>query len=247
MGLFDKVKDKATKAVSDQIDNLKTKDIGGKNIGEMIKPVENMANSAMVNRQEDKKEQKIVLSVKKPFSKNLDSITLRRDVNNYFYVSKKFDPNATKFKFERFEWGGSSMTQETITTGDVKTKGRTGQALAGGLLFGGAGASIGAAGKRNSKINTRSTTTTTEIGSDGKLFLRNVEDNSIKEVNVFLNSAQASNLERFIANIDYNENSNVATNEISSTQQLIELKELLDLGIITQEEFDQKKKELLGL
>ncbi len=32
-----------------------------------------------------------------------------------------------------------------------------------------------------------------------------------------------------------------------SAQELKELKELLDSGIITQEEFDAKKKQLLGL
>ena len=33
----------------------------------------------------------------------------------------------------------------------------------------------------------------------------------------------------------------------SSVEQVKELKELLDIGAITQEEFDRKKKELLGL
>ncbi|WP_312187950.1 SHOCT domain-containing protein [Enterococcus sp.] len=248
MGLFDKVKDKASKAVSEQFGNLKTKDIGGKNIGDMIKPLEDATNNAILNHQEDKNEQKIFLPVKKSFSKQLDSITLRRDTNNYFYVSKKYDPNATKYKFERFEWGGSTMTQETITTGNIKTKGRTGQTIAGAALLGPAGAIIGSTGKRKSKVDTKSTTTTTEIGSEGKIFLRSIEDNSIKEVSVFLDSAQASNLERFIANIDYTENTIVEnTNEHSSVQQLKELKELLDLGILTQEEFELKKKEILGL
>lgn len=248
MGLFDKVKDKASKAVSEQFDNLKTKDIGGKNIGDMIKPLEDATNNAILNHQEDKNEQKIFLPVKKSFTKQLDSITLRRDTNNHFYVSKKYDPNATKYKFERFEWGGSTMTQETITTGNIKTKGRTGQTITGAALLGPAGAIIGSAGKRKSKVDTKSSTTTKEMGSEGKIFLRNLEDNSIKEVNVFLESAQASNLERFIANVDYTEDTAVEnTNLTSSTQQLKDLKELLDLGVITQEEFESKKKEILGL
>lgn len=36
-------------------------------------------------------------------------------------------------------------------------------------------------------------------------------------------------------------------NDHSKTQQLIEYKQLLDQGVITQEEFDSKKKQLLGL
>ena len=247
MSLFDKLKDKTTKAMSEQIDNIKSKDIGGKNIGDMIKPIENAANTALANHKEDKKEQKIVLPVKKPFMKQLDSITLRRDINNYFYVSKKFDPNAIKYKFERFEWGGSTMTQETITTGDIKTKGRMGQAIAGAALLGSAGAIIGSSGKRKSKVNTRSTTVATEIGSEGKIFLRNLDDNSIKEIKIFLNSAQANNLERFITNIDYTDNTNDNNEPTSYAQQLKELKELLDMGILTQEEFEQKKNEILNL
>ncbi|MBR5012842.1 MAG: SHOCT domain-containing protein [Clostridia bacterium] len=34
---------------------------------------------------------------------------------------------------------------------------------------------------------------------------------------------------------------------ISSADELKKFKELLDMGVITQEEFDQKKKQLLGL
>ncbi|MCO5478525.1 hypothetical protein NG891_17490 [Enterococcus gallinarum] len=248
MGLFDKVKDKATKAMSEQIDNLKSKDISGKNIGNMMKPIENAANTVLSNHQENKKEQKIILPVKKPFKKQLDSITLRRDINDYFYVSKKYDPNAIKHQFERFEWGGSTITQETITTGTIKTKGRTGQTIAGAALLGRTGAIIGSAGKRKSRVDTKSTTTAKEMGSEGKIFLRNLEDNSIKEVKVFLESAQASNLERFIANVNYTEDTTVEkSNEHSSTQQLKELKELLDLEIITQEEFELKKKEILRI
>ena len=36
-------------------------------------------------------------------------------------------------------------------------------------------------------------------------------------------------------------------NAISPAEELKKMKELLDLGIITQEEFDAKKKQLLGL
>lgn len=38
-----------------------------------------------------------------------------------------------------------------------------------------------------------------------------------------------------------------AQNSVSPAEELLKLKELLDLGIITQDEFDSKKKQLLGL
>lgn len=39
----------------------------------------------------------------------------------------------------------------------------------------------------------------------------------------------------------------VVTNQVSSADELKKFKELLDMGVITQEEFDAKKKQLLGL
>ncbi|MBR3928642.1 MAG: SHOCT domain-containing protein [Clostridia bacterium] len=42
-----------------------------------------------------------------------------------------------------------------------------------------------------------------------------------------------------------NKSSNVAT--VSSADELKKFKDLLDSGVITQEEFDTKKKQLLGL
>ena len=39
----------------------------------------------------------------------------------------------------------------------------------------------------------------------------------------------------------------VAVNQVSPAEELKKFKELLDMGIITQEEFDAKKKQLLGL
>ena len=47
-----------------------------------------------------------------------------------------------------------------------------------------------------------------------------------------------------------NKSANIATTqpqEISSADEIKKYKELLDSGIITQEEFDLKKKQLLGL
>lgn len=242
MGLFDKLKDKAT----GQMDNLKSKDIVGKNIGDLIKPLEDATNNIMTNHKEGKKEQILALPVKKPFSNQLGSITIRRDINNYFYLSNKYDPQSPRYRFERFDWGGSSFTEETITKGDIKTKGRMGQTLVGAAVAGPVGALVGASGKRKSKVDTTSKTTTTENGSEGTIYLRNVSDSSIKEVKVFLVSSEAENLERFIANVNY-ETQEVEVPELDSMAELTRLKEMLDMELITQEDFDSKKKQILGL
>ena len=49
-----------------------------------------------------------------------------------------------------------------------------------------------------------------------------------------------------VTNTSKKEESPIAT-PTTPLSQMKELKELLDLGIITQEEFDAKKKQLLGL
>ncbi|WP_081112366.1 SHOCT domain-containing protein [Fusobacterium necrophorum] len=40
---------------------------------------------------------------------------------------------------------------------------------------------------------------------------------------------------------------NVSINQTSAADEILKFKNLLDQGIITQDEFDKKKKELLGL
>ena len=54
-------------------------------------------------------------------------------------------------------------------------------------------------------------------------------------------------MERFRYYKENSETQVVNNNEKSPVEQLKEMKELLDMGIVTEEEFDKKKKELLGL
>ncbi len=56
----------------------------------------------------------------------------------------------------------------------------------------------------------------------------------------------ANYVKRRVDEIKSGEN-RVVTNAVSPAEELKKMKELLDMGIITQEEFDAKKKQLLGL
>ncbi|MBR5601424.1 MAG: SHOCT domain-containing protein, partial [Clostridia bacterium] len=49
------------------------------------------------------------------------------------------------------------------------------------------------------------------------------------------------------ANQSRNPAGQIVTQQLSPADELKKFKELLDMGIITQEEFDAKKKQLLGL
>ena len=75
--------------------------------------------------------------------------------------------------------------------------------------------------------------------SSGKIyfiFIKNVEE-IYKIINNLLLERQSKNIDSSIKNI----------NNSDGTEQIKKYKELLDTGIITQEEFDKKKKELLNL
>ena len=71
------------------------------------------------------------------------------------------------------------------------------------------------------------------------------DDNTVMFSNKNLN-AVAREIKEYIENYKSNANSNNA-NVQSAAAQVKELKELLDMGAISQEEFDKKKKELLEL
>lgn len=61
-----------------------------------------------------------------------------------------------------------------------------------------------------------------------------------------METAYAMIMKHFGAYIDEKSNP-IAVNQVSAADELKKFKELLDTGIITQEEFDAKKKQLLGL
>lgn len=71
------------------------------------------------------------------------------------------------------------------------------------------------------------------------------DDNTVMFSNKNLNSV-AREIKEYIENYKSNASSNNA-NVQSAAAQVKELKELLDMGAISQEEFDKKKKELLNL
>ncbi len=62
-------------------------------------------------------------------------------------------------------------------------------------------------------------------------------------------NANAEEIKNYIEEFNANQNSGntIAQNVKTPIEQVKELKELLDMGAISQEEFDQKKKELLNL
>lgn len=159
--------------------------------------------------------------------------------NQLFYVENNKIPFQIIYRFDEIV----SYSKEVVGQKEVtKTKGGFGRAVAGGLIAGPAGAIIGASTAKQETTLTGGTAilTVKTVLFDGdrgfcltsipygfELFL----DNCIKLHNEKI-SKEANNSE---------------TTTISAADELLKFKQLLDAGVITQEEFDAQKQKLLNL
>lgn len=177
------------------------------------------------------------------------------------------------YRLLSYTWNGpiyNSITNSntnTITTGTEVKKGKAGKIVGGalvGAMINPAGALVGAAagacskGKKNmhsnSNSNTVSTTQNIEIATPASIKLRCIETN--ETFGILFNCTSVLDTKIRLFNFD-NENIQDSYNPEQQTQNLIEddsdsldkikkLKELLDMGAITQEEFDIQKSKLLN-
>lgn len=143
---------------------------------------------------------------------------------------------------------------EMVEDGVSITKGGLGSAVVGGALFGGVGAVVGAGlGKKQKdmvsklsvNINLRNSLIPhieidlikTETKKDGLLY-KNCKVLGSRIIALLSVIADSQNAAPVAA---------VAASSGSAADELMKFKQLLDAGVISQEEFDAKKKQLLGL
>lgn len=165
-----------------------------------------------------------------------------------------------KFILIDYFWNGpmyETVTNSTAnTTGQEVTKGKSGK-MAAGAIIGTAlipgvgtavGAAIGAGGKKKKNKSLQSNTSSiqrqTEILTPATLKFKNMDTNNIVSIVIGCNSLIDSQIKGLQI---YREQS---TQELSkdttdALKGIKALKELLDMGAITQEEFDMKKQQLL--
>lgn len=151
------------------------------------------------------------------------------------------------------------ISYEVYENGKIQVQGRAGAALVGGAFFGLGGLIAGSSMKRN--VN--------EVCNQLKLIIRLndfdctqivIEYNAGCDKNSLDYEKMRSNLQSVCSMIEYmiNEknldqstdtikNKEETSNMASSKVQLQELKEMLDSGLITQEDYEKKKKQILGL
>lgn len=163
------------------------------------------------------------------------------DENKLFKIGKNVYKFEDLFSFELLE------DKKTITQGGISV----GRAVIGGALFGNAGAAVGSLSKVKKTDDEFCSsmqivfTVKNHKQATGIIPFIFVKTNKSKKLYSIAKANAKATLEGFNYIVDSNKP--VEDSAISNFDELKKIKELLDLGILTQEEFDTKKKELLGL
>ena len=140
------------------------------------------------------------------------------------------------------------ISYNVIEDNNSITKGGKGQALTGGLLFGNVGAVVGGT---TAKRTTKKVVTDLKIKINLKSQLQPIYINLIDSptYNYLYFYSICEEITSTLENIINQNKSNIndIKQESSGADELRKFKQLLDDGIITKEEFENKKKQILGL
>ncbi|QTD41944.1 SHOCT domain-containing protein [Sporosarcina sp. Te-1] len=191
---------------------------------------------------------------------------LKRETVN-FVITKRIG-NFVAFDEEQQKWAvmtsSGSMNRiykysdivnfELIEDGESVATGGLGRALVGGALFGGVGAIVGGVtGKRKSKAfcsNLKLKVTIKDM-KNPVVYLDFINTKMKKDGNAYKTIARTAqeclSIFQLICDKQKNESNNTTSSALSTADEIKKFKELLDEGVITNEEFDKKKKELLGI
>ncbi|SJW51811.1 Uncharacterised protein [Clostridioides difficile] len=171
------------------------------------------------------------------------------DDNKKFIVLNGF--NREKMNLNVYNYS-DVIEYELLENGETVTKGGIGRALAGGALFGGVGAVVGGVtAKRTTKafIDSLKIKITLNNLSNPNVYVNLIQLRTKSNSSIYkMAYSSAQEILSILAIIvKDNEDGNIQNNSSDAIQQVKGLKELLDLGAITEEEFNTKKKELLNL
>lgn len=144
---------------------------------------------------------------------------------------------------------------EVLEDGTSITKGGLGKALVGGAIFGLAGAIAGGSSKKTKQICNKLQVKITTRNIDRPIVYIDLINTEFKKDGLVYKQASKSVqeiLSKFQLIVDQLESESSDTNtstsiNISAADEIKKYKELLDMGAITQEEFDKKKLELLNM
>lgn len=193
----------------------------------------------------------------------LSKTTYAEDIKNnpskYFkktvtYGKLEIDEPKQLFKFEYNVYPFEDLNKfELVENGDSITSGglSIGRAIVGGALFGGVGAVIGGVTKKRKQTNYVDslyilvTLNNRKFRQEKLHFITKKQDKDKKYEKILLQAKDTlTGFDYILESMDEIEVEPVSSN---AADDIRKYKDLLDDGIITQEEFEAKKKELLGM
>ena len=169
-------------------------------------------------------------------------------VNEYFYIPV---PAATLYNKIPIVYSFKNLVDyELVVDGETYSKGGAsiGRALVGGALFGGAGAIIGGStGKRKQKeiIKKMYIKISLKHPYDTYTEIPLISSETKKGGLIYNTMTGAAN--NILALLDFMVVSEPSVPVSSAADELLKYKQLLDCGLLTEEEFLEKKKQLLNL
>lgn len=182
----------------------------------------------------------------------VESFKSTKNVGKYIFV----DENSKTFKIgnDLFEYS-NLLSFELLEDGESISKGGLGRAVAGGLLFGGLGAIVGGVtgGKKTKGVCTSLKICLTLKNSHKDTVYINFITTETKTKGTIYKLSQTLAQEclatlQIIADINNTDRASIENKtSLSVADEIFKLKQLIDLEIITEDEFEAKKKQLLGL
>lgn len=200
----------------------------------------------------------LIQQMEEEFQKDIDSFVTTKQIGNFV----AFDDNQKKWailssvlgKIEQIYNYSDIVDFELLEDGESVAKGGLGRALVGGALFSGVGAIVGGVtGKRKTTgiINSLKLKVTIDNIYNPVVYINFITTKTKKNGFTYQTISKSAQecLSMFQLVCDKHNKEEKEPDRASSSiiDEIKQFKELLDDGIITQEEFDKKKKELLDL
>ncbi|PWU66542.1 SHOCT domain-containing protein [Gracilibacillus dipsosauri] len=195
---------------------------------------------------------KDILEENKKNEKLLQEFSPTKKISNFIF----FDDNKGKWiipsgfgkiKNQKVYDFDDILKFELLEDGETVTKGGLGMALVGGALFGGTGAIVGGVTSKKSNkgicTNLRLKITTKNINKP-VVYIDFIKSKTKKKSLIYKSVYNAAQECLSVLQVICDRNKEDARDD---TSEILKYKKLLDEGILTQEEFDKKKKELLNL
>ncbi len=174
-----------------------------------------------------------------------EQMSTKRFMNSVRSVFKKREEHIYSFS--------DILDVEILENGSAVTLGGAGEAIAGGVLFGAIGAMVGSmtASRKTTGICESLQVKITLNDTSRAVEYIDIITTSTKKTSgtykkAFAVAQDCLSVLKIVQNEVCETNSNQEESMKSEADELMKFKQLLDAGVITQEEFDMKKKQILG-